>query len=277
MRGVAFCTVSSKMKKMNRSLRQTSLLLAFAMTLAVPAAMSQDPGPVPPPRPPGEQPPGPKPPGDAPHRPNGMRPGMGFSGGGFFPRGDRDRMESFKELSEEERSKIREAFEKAWKNPAVVDARDRLTKANDDYREALHKALQEADPAVVKILEKAKPQVPKMPDPSDPEFAQKAVGRLGMEFQLSTQQERRDLPTGRIHERAIGAPAVRELIKQLEAAAPERRMEAWNRVREAYTAAVRAEFAKIRENFRDGQRRDELKGDRPQPPSPPPGDAPPKP
>ena len=85
---------------------------------------------------------------------------MGFNGGGgFFPRGDRERMDAFKDLSEADREKVRVAFEKAWKNSLVTEARDRLTKANDDYRQALHHALEEADPEVVKILEKAKPPV----------------------------------------------------------------------------------------------------------------------
>jgi hypothetical protein len=96
-------------------------------------------------------------------------------------------------MSEEDRQKVRSAFEKAWKNPAVIQARNDLMKANDQYRQAIQDAIKEADPEVAKILDRVKSEGPQgghsrfglgpMPDTSDPEFVHKALQRLPFELQ----------------------------------------------------------------------------------------------
>ena len=57
-------------------------------------------------------------------------------------------------LSEEERSKLKAAHQKAMTDPAVWAARDRLRQARREFREVLRPALLKADPSIQPILEK---------------------------------------------------------------------------------------------------------------------------
>lgn len=201
---------------------------------------------------------------------------------GMYPRGDRERMDTFRQLSEEEKARVRSAFEKAWNKPEVMEARERLMKVNEEYRAALHRALEAADPGITRILEKARPPLPpggpflggRMPEPSDPEFFQKAVARFETDLQNLFQGERREGNGSRFRERVMNAPAVRDLMKQLQAAEePQRRTELYGRLREAFAAAVRAEFGQFREGSprREGpppngglERREERREPRPE-------------
>lgn len=156
----------------------------------------------------------------------------------------------FKALPEEERQKVRVAFEKAWQDPEVIAARDRMFKANEEMRNALHNALKKADPDVVKILEKIKPPggfpgMARMPDPGDPEFAPQAVLRLAGELQAAARLDRREVDTRPMHERIILAPAVKEAIQRVKDAPVEQRPEAWRRLQDAYRGAARAEFVQV--------------------------------
>ncbi len=169
--------------------------------------------------------------------------------------GDRERFEMFKDMPEEQKKKVRAAFEKVWKKPEVTEARDRLMKSNEEYRKILHEALAEADPEVVKILESNKrPMGPggssmlgKMPEPGDPDFANKVIQRLKAESQSG---ERRESAFPRMHEKIMQMPAVAEAVKTLQQAEPGKRMEAWTRLREVYQATAKTELGKMRENFR---------------------------
>lgn len=153
---------------------------------------------------PSDSPPPPPPPGSDPGNPNRPPDRDRDHHRGFPPSGDRpgyfsregDHGDSFRHLSEEDRQKVRNAFEKAWKNPAVIQARNDLMKANDQYRQALQQAIREADPEVSKILERAKPEGPQgghrlglgpMPDSADPEYVHKALQRLPFELQAMFQ------------------------------------------------------------------------------------------
>ncbi|MFZ4766245.1 MAG: hypothetical protein ACOYMN_14945 [Roseimicrobium sp.] len=168
-------------------------------------------------------------------------------------------MELFKDLPEDERQKVRAAFDKAWSQPEVVAARERLGKANEEFRQAMQKAMKQADPEVAKILEKARPPMPpgggpmisRMPDMSDPDFARKAVMRLAMELQLWARAERRDIPTFRVHERIVQTPAVQEAINRLTQAPTEQREEAWRALRDAYHATLQQELSNGR---KEGER-----------------------
>jgi hypothetical protein len=153
----------------------------------------------------------------------------------------------FKGLPEEERQRVREAFEKAWQDPEVIAARDRMSKANEEMRTALHEALKKADPEVVKILEKVRPPggfpgMARMPDPADPEFGPQAMQRLGGELQVWAKMDRRETDTKPMHERIIQMPAVKEALQRAQEATPEQRPEAWRRLREAYFGAAKTEF-----------------------------------
>src|SRR5690606_1309913 len=83
--------------------------------------------------------------------PPGMMGGMG---------GKPPRYDGFEKLSNEDKAKVRAAFEKAWQRPEVIEARDKAMRANEEMRNTLHSALKDIDPQVVGILEKAKPPFP---------------------------------------------------------------------------------------------------------------------
>jgi hypothetical protein len=180
-------------------------LLALVSVLAVTAAAQQPEGDKPPPPKPGE---GGPPRREGEHRGPGG-PGM-LPGIGGKPRG----FDGFEKLSEDERAKVRAAFEKAWQRPEVIESRDKAMKANEDMREKLRVAVQEIDPEVAKILEKVKPPfpmdqrgLPEMPKPDSPEFARMAAIRLGAEMLSMSRPERRE-ETRRFHDRIIQLPRV---------------------------------------------------------------------
>jgi hypothetical protein len=263
--GVAFCAAVLKVSPMkSAALLATAAATALTLLAGVEPCLAQDASTPPPPPPPAAN--GPERPDKSPreggekdrdgrgwhrsdNRPPGGSGGSGGFGGGGFSRGDRDRGDMFKGLPEEERQRVREAFEKAWQDPEVIAARDRMSKANEDMRNALHEALKKADPEVVKILEKVRPPggfpgMARMPDPADPEFAPQAIQRLGGELQVWARFDRREVDTKPMHERITQVPAVKEALQRAQEASPELRPEAWKKLREAYFGAAKAEFVK---------------------------------
>jgi Spy/CpxP family protein refolding chaperone len=63
-------------------------------------------------------------------------------------------------LSEEERSKLRAAHQKAMADPAVQAAHEKLRQARREFREVMRPALLKADPSLQAILEKLRPERP---------------------------------------------------------------------------------------------------------------------
>lgn len=184
-----------------------------------------------------------------------MMPGMGGK-----PRG----WDGFEKLSEEERAKVRAAFDKAWQRPEVIESRDKAMRANEEVRERLRKALQEIDPEVAKILEKVKPPfpmdqrgLPEMPKPESPEFGRMAMMRLAAEMIAMARPERRE-ETRRFHDRIMQMPRLKEALAKLDQLPPEQRVEAFKRLRETYREVVGQEFAKLRE--RGGEPNDGREG-----------------
>ena len=57
-------------------------------------------------------------------------------------------------LTEEERTKLKAAHQRAMTDPAVQAAHERLKQARRDFREVMRPALLKADPSVQPILEK---------------------------------------------------------------------------------------------------------------------------
>lgn len=241
------------------------LVLLFALCTAV-LAQSEGNKPTPPPPPP------PKP-GEGPsyrdgeHRgPPGMMHGRGGPQRGF---------DGFEKLSEDEKQKVRAAFEKAWQRPEVIEARDKALRANEEMRNTLHAALKDIDPEAVAILEKIKPQfpmdqrgLPELPKPDSPEFARMAVIRLGAEMLSFSRPERRD-ETRQFHERIMQLPRVKEALAKLGELAPDQRMEAFKKLREIYREAAGQEFIKFRDRGgdpKDGFRRPPQEQDKPAPP-----------
>lgn len=193
------------------------------------------------------------PPGEgAPHRADGERRGPP-GGPGMMPGKGRQHFSGFEKLSEEERTKVRAAFEKAWKRPEVIESRDKAMQANEEMRERLRKAVQEIDPEVAKILEKVKPPfpmdqkgLPEMPKPDSPEFARMAGVRLGAEMMAMSRPERRD-DTRRFHERIMQMPRVKEALAKLEQLPPAERMAGFKKLRDVYREITGEEFRKARE------------------------------
>jgi len=216
-------------------------------------------------QPEGERPPPPKPPPGVgePHRDDGDRRGPP-GGPGMMPGKGRQQFGGFEKLSEEERTKVRAAFEKAWQRPEVIESRDKAMRANEEMRERLRKAVQEIDPEVAKILEKVKPPfpmdqkgLPEMPKPDSPEFARMAGVRLGAEMMAMSRPERRD-ETRRFHDRILQMPRVKEALAKLEQMPPAERLEGFRRLREVYREITGEEFRKLREKYgesKDGPRR----------------------
>jgi hypothetical protein len=221
-------------------------LLALVSVLAVTAAAQQ---------PEGDKPP-PKPDGPPPHREGGDRRGPP-GGAGMMPGMGKPpmRYDGFEKLSEEERAKVRAAFEKAWQRPEVIESRDKAMQANEDMREKLRVAVQEIDPEVAKILEKVKPPfpmdqrgLPEMPKPDSPEFARMAAIRLGAEMLSMSRPERRE-ETRRFHDRIIQLPRVKEALAKLEQMPAAERLEGLKKLREVYREVTGEEFRKLREKF----------------------------
>ena len=161
-------------------------------------------------------------------------------------------MNGFDKLSEAERKRVREAMDIAWKKPEMQAAKDKFTKASEEFRAALRDTLQGIDPEVVKILEKVKPPMPweyrggpPPLRPEDPEFANQAVARMGMEMATFGGPEKRDAMQ-RLHERLINLPSVKEAVAKLQAAPVGERMETFKAVREIYRKEFELQVADYR-------------------------------
>jgi Spy/CpxP family protein refolding chaperone len=57
-------------------------------------------------------------------------------------------------LTEDERTRLRAAYQKASQDPAVQTAREKLKQARREFREVMRPALLKADPSIEPILEK---------------------------------------------------------------------------------------------------------------------------
>jgi hypothetical protein len=57
-------------------------------------------------------------------------------------------------LTEDERARLRAAYQKALQDPAVQTAREKMKQARREFREVMRPALLKADPSVQSILEK---------------------------------------------------------------------------------------------------------------------------
>lgn len=165
------------------------------------------------------------------------------------------RYDGFEKLSEEEKSKVRAAFEKAWQRPEVIEARDKAMRANEEMRNTLHAALKDIDPQVVAILEKIKPPfpmdprgLPEMPKPESPEFGRMAVARIGAEMMSVARPERRE-DTRRFHDRIMQMPRIKDELAKLEQMPPGEKMEGFKHFRDVYRQVAGEEFMKLRQKF----------------------------
>jgi hypothetical protein len=67
-------------------------------------------------------------------------------------------------LSEDERARLRAAYQKALQDPGVQAAREKLKQARREFRETLRPALLKSDPSIQPILEKLRPERPDKAD-----------------------------------------------------------------------------------------------------------------
>lgn len=213
--------------------------LAILFALALPLAAQ-----------PGEASPQPKNGPPPPHREGERRGGppgmMGGSSGMLRPPA------GFEKLSEEERKMMRGAFEKAWKNPEVIEARDKALRANEHVRRVLHEAMSKDDPKIAAILEKMKPPFPVddrgfpiLPQPESPEFAKIAIERLSAEM-MSVAKPGKHEETLRFHERIMQTPRMKEALTQLESTPTGGRIEFFRQIRDLYRQLAGEEFARFR-------------------------------
>jgi Spy/CpxP family protein refolding chaperone len=75
-----------------------------------------------------------------------------------------ERRARFANLTDDERTRLRNAHQKAMADPAVQAARERLRQARREFRELLRPAMLKADPSIQPILDKLRPE---RPDKSD--------------------------------------------------------------------------------------------------------------
>ena len=221
------------------------LVVLFSLSLSLAAQNGEPPAP-----PKNGEPPAPPPRREGERRgPPGM---MGGGSGGMRPPA------GFEKLSEEERKLMREAFEKAWKDPKVIEARDQALRANENVRRVLHDAISKEDPKVAALLEKMKPPFetddrgfPILPRPDSPDFVKVANARLGAEM-MSMAKPGKQEDTRRFHERIMQLPRMKEAMAALETTPPADRLEALRKIRDLYRQLVGEEFARLRKLREEG-------------------------
>ncbi len=64
-----------------------------------------------------------------------------------------DREDPFRNLTSEQRTELREAVRKAWSDPAVIEARDKLKSAAEAYQNALNSAIKRGSPELAETVD----------------------------------------------------------------------------------------------------------------------------
>ncbi|HYF34384.1 MAG TPA: hypothetical protein VD994_03760 [Prosthecobacter sp.] len=242
--------------------------LVVSSLLAGPAFAAQAENAPPPPA--GSERPSP-PPAEGPYRGDkGKGEWRGGPGGmSGFSRPPGSRHDGFDQLPEAEKRRVREALDKVWVRPEVIQARDRAMKANEDFRDAIRVALQSIDPEAVKIMDRVRPpdhfdprQMPKLPPAESEDFPRVALQRMGMEFVGFVRPDRREEAKG-VHERVIALPQLKEAYTKLQNSTGEARVQALKCLRDLYREEIGKQF-QIRDH------RGPEGGDHKGPPGPPP-------
>ena len=179
---------------------------------------------------------------------------------GNFPRRESSHGSGFKDLSDKERAKVREALQKVWSDPEVIAARHNLQKASEEYRETMRNALNNVDPEIQPILQKMM-MSPRGPggsghgngpgsrdwgDPNQPGFARLVVKRVSMEIADRMEPELRG-PFGEAHKKVVATEDFQAAIKVVEETTDLRKkQEEARKLREIY----RKELEKIDPKFK---------------------------
>jgi Spy/CpxP family protein refolding chaperone len=75
-----------------------------------------------------------------------------------------ERRARFANLTDDERTRLRNAHQKAMTDPAVQAARERLRQSRREFRELLRPAMLKADPSIQPILDKLRAERPDRTD-----------------------------------------------------------------------------------------------------------------
>lgn len=179
----------------------------------------------------------------------------GGGGGGMPGFGGRPPMrnEGFDKLSEDEKKRVRDALDKVWSRPEVIEAKDKAMRANEEMRDTVRDALTKIDPEAAAILAKTEPKdhfdprdLPKLPATDSPEYPKIMVQRLGMEMLSFSRPERRE-ETRKLHDRVMEYPQVQAALTKVQGTTGEERVQAIQQLREEYRQAVGKEFQAARE------------------------------
>lgn len=227
--------------KARATLTATALLLGLACQ-----ANSQPPGP-------------PKPPGEGRGQPpDGGRRHGGGDWRGFSPPGmgrPPMRSEEYEKLPEEERKRVRDALDRVWWRPEVMEAREKAMKAHAELRETIRRELEKTDPQAASILAKVEPRPmeggdpggsPPLPSFDSDEYPRAMLARFGREMMAFSKPERHE-DARRFHERISALPVLQEALKQAQGTRGEERIQAIQRLRSLYRETVMREFQALKE------------------------------
>lgn len=243
---------------MNRA--ATFVIAALSLTCGLGSGQTNDapparPGPPPSPRGEGGFRPGPPGSGDR----DGDRKDRGDHGGdrrggGFWPGFGRPpmRSEEYDKLPEADKKRIREAMDRVWGRPEVIEARERTMRAHADLRETIRTSLARHDPEVAELLKKVEPddgydmrQLPPMPAVDSDEFPRAITMRLGMDIMMFSKPDRKEA-TRLFHEKLMTTEPVQKALQEVIAKRGEERIQASQRLRQVYREAAMQEFQKAR-------------------------------
>lgn len=160
--------------------------------------------------------------------------------------------EEYDKLPETDKKRIREAMDRVWGRPEVIEARERTMKAHAELRETIRTTLAKHDPEVAELLKKVEPddgydmrQLPPMPPVDSDEFPRAITMRLGMDIMMFSKPDRKDA-TRLFHEKLLTTEPVQKALQEVIAKRGEDRIQASQRLRQVYREAAMQEFQKAR-------------------------------
>lgn len=160
--------------------------------------------------------------------------------------------EAYDKLPEEDKKRIREAMDRVWGRPEVIEARERTLKAHADLRDTIRVSLEKTDPEVAVLLKKIEPeqgfdprQLPPMPAVDSAEFAPAVTLRLEMDLLMFAKPDRKEA-TKLFHQSLMAKPEVQAALKQVQVTRGEERIQAAQKLRQTYREAAYREFQTTR-------------------------------
>jgi hypothetical protein len=160
--------------------------------------------------------------------------------------------EAYDKLPESDKKRIREAMDRVWGRPEVIEARERTLKAHADLRDTIRVSLEKTDPEVAGLLKKIEPdqgfdprQLPPMPAVDSAEFAPAVTLRLEMDLMMFAKPDRKEA-TKLFHQRLMEKAEVQAAVKKVQETRGEMRIQAAHQLRQIYREAAHHEFQTMR-------------------------------